>query len=646
MSQTNPFPQEVVGNFYRGKNGVGYVRNRDLAEVIEIPANATGTALHRDRVRAKVTGRITSTSLAGSIIEIERRSQRGFAGKLVYRAGHYQMTPEHNKDGITLFIPESDIADAKVDDFVFVELVDWKSVPIGRVTRRLEPLSKNDQEMLAIILSKGFDDTFPESVTKAAEKLYELGIPEPGGDRRDLRSLPTFTIDPDDAKDFDDALSWQSLGDGKYQLGIHIADVSYYVQPGTPLDDEAIERATSVYLVDRVIPMLPEVLSNDLCSLRPNEDRAAFSALFVIDMNGQISERWFGQSLIHSDKRFTYREAQEVIDTGKGPFADELRLIDTLSQTLRNARAKAGALMLESDELKFTLDEDGKPLSVHKKETFRTQQLIEECMLIANRETARFLGDRPDGLCVYRVHPRPGAEKVADLEIYLRSLGFEPRIQNGIIPNKALGEMIAKARSPIERGAMSIAIARSMEKAFYTTAHDEHYGLGFHFYTHFTSPIRRYPDILTHRLLVKRLAGQSPNNELAQKYEGYAVQSNARELDAAEAERASVRNKQMEYLRQHIDTIRDGIIVGMTERGLFVRDMESYAEGMVRLADVPGDYYSYNPKTLCIEGRKTNKKYRLGDPVTFQITKIDQERGFLDFKFVDKQIHANKKPVR
>ncbi len=489
--------------------------------------------------------------------------------------------------------------------------------------------------MHAILAEYDLPIRFPENVLKAAEKI-PLEIPEEEIERRrDMRDVTTFTIDPADAKDFDDALSVRQLKEGLWEVGVHIADVSHYVKPNTILDEEAYNRATSVYLVDRVVPMLPEKLSNGVCSLRPNEDKLCFSAVFQLNEQAEVVKEWFGKTVIHSDRRFAYEEAQEVIETGEGDLKDEILRLNELARKLRQRRFREGSIAFDRIEVKFEIDENGKPLSVFFKESKDSNKLIEEFMLLANKKVAEHIGkvkaNKQARTFVYRIHDKPDPEKLDNFNHFIKRFGYNIMTTSPATISKSLNSLMEHVQGKTEQNVIETLAIRSMAKAEYSTRNIGHYGLGFEYYSHFTSPIRRYPDVMVHRLLERYMEGGRSVN--AQKFEDYCKHSSEMENRAANAERSSIKYKQVEFMQEHVGEIFPGVISGVTDWGIYV-ELENKCEGMVPLRELDDDFYTFDEKNYCLVGRHTRKTYQLGEEVKVEIARANLEKKQLDFRLV------------
>jgi ribonuclease R len=619
----------------------GIIRIPESTEIIEIAHEFLGTALNGDMVRILLHPKKHGLNQTGEVIEIISRVKVGHAGVLEEENGIFYLHPSDNRTYVDIVIPKDKLNGAKTGQKVFGVITDWKNnerPPIGEIKKVLGKPFENEAEMQAIALEKGFDSNFPKEVTDEAKRVANINLSkEEISKRKDLRKTTTVTIDPVDAKDFDDAISFTTLPSGKFEVGVHIADVSHFVTKGGPLDKEARERGTSVYLVDRTIPMLPEELSNDICSLKPGEDRLAFSAIFEMDKEGNVSNRWFGKTIIHSDKRFTYEEAEVVIKEKSGPYSHELVTLNQIAKKLHKRRFEKGAISLEHDEVRFILDENGKPVSVYVKERGDSNKMIEELMLLANREVAEYISKKrgkEEGVFLYRIHDLPNKEKVQDLVSFLKKLGYKVNLKNGIITSEEINRIVDSLENSPIRDTISTAIIRTMSKAIYSTNNIGHFGLGFKHYTHFTSPIRRYPDVVVHRLLLDALEKRSIPKEKWQEYEKISIQSSLREKEASEAERNSIKYKQVEYMSSRIGQKFEGTITSVTEWGLYVEEKDSRCEGMIPIRDLGSDFFMFDKKGMSIVGKRTHKKYTLGDKIKFSVKNTDQNRKTIDYQLI------------
>ena len=632
----------------RGK-GTGFLAHPDHEEDVVIERSNLGYALDGDLVEVTLKKTKPGERPEGVVTKVLKAAHRELIGNVKEGQENGQKVFYVQLDNSRLHIkPLLPTASANdVDMKVVVEIESWKDpalAPVAKIIETLGHAGDHETEMQAIIRSGGFSKAFPEAVQEAAHQLYEnkgqiFADAEKDPKRRDFRGVMTMTIDPHDAKDFDDALSFQKLENGNIEVGIHIADVSHYVRDGDVIDQEARERATSVYLVDRVIPMLPEVLSNDLCSLRPNEDRLAFSAVFELDNDAHVQDAWYGQTIIHSDKRFSYEEAQEVLDKSSGDYLNELQEMMRLSRLLRKKRYKNGAIAFESPEVKFELDESGKPIKAYTKVRTETMMMIEDFMLLANREVATFINKlakskNQDLAFVYRIHDVPNPDKIEELATFVHALGYEFDTNKGFVKATSINNLLSGIEGKPEENLIKTASIRSMAKAIYSTKNIGHFGLAFKFYTHFTSPIRRYPDLMAHRMLRKHLDGLTIGPKETQSYEQTSIKSSEREMEAVKAERDSIKFKQVEYLMNHIGEEFEGVITGVTDWGIYVQEKNTLADGMVRLSSIKSDYFEHEASKYRIKGKKSGKTYRLGDEVTVKLTRADKDERQLDFELV------------
>jgi ribonuclease R len=636
-------PKETLvaeSKFRIGRNSVPFVviRGQKSSDdiVIDVPSDLAHEALHGDIVSVTYTKQGSHHEVTK--LEMIKRAKTGIVGTLAKHGNEYTIVPDDERIHVRVSIPEADINNAKLGEKVYIVIKEWnQSYVVGAVNQVLGKPGENNAEMIAFAMEHGFDIHYPEDALHEAESFTEDSIAKEAPNRRDMRMVPTCTIDPEDAKDFDDALSLQIQDDGNYELGIHIADVSFYVTEGSALDREAQERATSVYLVDRTIPMLPEQLSNDLCSLKADVDRLAMSAIFIIQPDGTVLDSWFGRTIIRSIKRFSYAEAQNVLDTGVGPMAKELQYIHALSKKLEKGRQDNGALIMDSDEVKFILDETGKPIQATVKERLETMKLIEECMLLANRKIAEFMAkESGEDIFVYRVHEQPNAEKMHNLIVYLEQLGYTISSKNDVVDPRDLNALLRSVSDKDAQSMIQTAIVRSMAKAVYTTDNVGHYGLGFEFYTHFTSPIRRYPDILVHRLLMHHINGTALSKNALQFYQQQAQHSSQRERDAQEAEWDSIKYKQVEYMSSRIGETFDGVVSGTSQMGIFVQERSTRSEGLIRMRHLPG-YVIYNDATKTIESKAGETLFFIGQSIKIRVSATNQIRKTIDYDLVSSE---------
>lgn len=628
-------PENFTGTFKVGKNGFGFITHKESGFVTLIEPQDNLHALNGDTVTVEIKDKALGN---GKVTTIVKRAKDYYAGILTQKSTEYVLVPSDSREPEMRIAPVPNNISDTLGKKVLVKLGTWiGDVPTAEITEILGAPGDNNTEMSAIVLEKGFETEFSPLVLSEADKLHGSGIPESEiPHRRDMRGTTTFTIDPIDAKDFDDALSYAVLPDGNLEIGVHIADVSYYVTPGTALDTEARERTTSIYLVDRVIPMLPEVLSNELCSIRQDEDKLAFSTIFTINREtGAVISTWYGRTIIRSDKRFTYEEAQEIINAGSGLYFTELSDLMRLSKIYTAERFERGALSMDGDEVKFILDENGKPIRAMVKKRIDTMRMIEEWMLLANKYVAMKLADKfSAGLAVYRIHDRPSEERTDELRNFLKTMGYEVSIKNGVIPPKELQKIIDEAATDDARDTIQSSIVRSMAKAIYSTENIGHYGLAFEYYTHFTSPIRRYPDVMVHRLLQESLDGQKVTPEQGADIVMMCNYCSERERAAQIAERESTKYKQVEYMSSRIGQEFDGIVTGLGKFGAFVAEYESRSEGMIRLQDLGNDFFAYDEKNMVIKGQKSSTEFRVGQKIRIKVKEVRIDRQTIDYVLV------------
>jgi ribonuclease R len=633
----------------RGK-GTGFVAVPGYEEDIIIPTESLSFALDGDVVEIELVKTVSGKRQEGKVLRVLDVKHREFIGVIQKKNGAFKLLPDNRRIHIRPVVPTATQTDEGMK--VVVSIDTWTNPltdPIGTITEVLGRAGDHETEMQAIIRGGGFSENFAEHIAQAGQELYARkeqifadAVADTLGEhpkRRDMRDRTTCTIDPKDAKDFDDAISFHPLPNGNFEIGVHIADVSHYVREEDVIDKEAQSRGTSIYLVDRVIPMLPEVLSNDLCSLRPNEDRLAFSAVFEIDAQGVIHNEWYGQTIIHSNTRFSYEEAQAVLDAGEGVLYTELNTLMNIGRILRKQRFADGAIAFEQPEVKFELDENGKPLRVYAKVRTETMLMIEDYMLLANRSVAEFVYNHTkkqgrDAAFVYRVHDVPNPEKIEMLSIFLNALGHEFKAHKGVVQAKDINTLLASIEGKPEANLIKTATIRSMAKALYTTKNIGHFGLAFKYYTHFTSPIRRYPDLMAHRLLRRHLDGSLIQAKEIAKYENLSIKSSEREMVAVTAERNSIKYKQVEYMLDKVGTEFDGLITGVTDWGMYVEEKESRCEGMIRLSSIKTDFFTYEANKYRIKGNRTGKIYALGGEIRVKLTRADMEERVLDFELV------------
>lgn len=615
-------------------SGFGFVKCDDAEQDIFVPIGSMNHALHGDKVKVSVKRPKARGRMEGEVVEILSRGKRIFVGIIELVRGNAFVAVDSRKMPSDIFVPSDMVNGAKDGQKVVVRIIEWPAKarsPIGEIVDILGTPGDNNTEMHAILADFELPYHFPKEVEQEAEKVSATLDPKEIAKRRDFRKITTFTIDPLDAKDFDDALSIRQLDNGNWEIGVHIADVSHYVQPGTKMDQEAQMRGTSVYLVDRTVPMLPERLSNFVCSLRPDEEKFTYSAVFELNDKAQIQSQWFGRTVILSDRRFTYEQAQEIIDGAKDPLEKEILKLHELAQIIRARNAAEGAINFERAEPRFEIDANGKPLNVYFKVQKPANELIEEFMLMANKQVAELIGKTKIPM-VYRVHDTPNPEKFDAFRAFVSKFGYKINPKNDHDIAVQLNQLIGQVKGKPEQNVVETLALRSMAKAIYTTDNRGHYGLAFDYYTHFTSPIRRYPDMMVHRILTQFLENgpKAKENEL----EEQCKHASAREQVAAEAERASIKYKMVEFMQDKVGSEFDGTISGVTEWGMYVEITQTKIEGMVPLREMTDDYYYFDEEHFCIRGRKHRTKYTLGDKVKIKVLRANMERKQLDYALV------------
>ena len=635
----NDWGTTMIGTFIRRQNGKNSFLPEEGGNPIFIAERNSAHALNGDKVKIQLHAKRKGADPEGEVIEILESQRRTITGKLQVTKGFAFLVTEDKTLANDIFIPKEKLKGGKTGDKAVVRITEWPEEaknPLGEVVDILGEAGNNDAEMNAILAEFDLPYKYPENVEKAANKISEVITEEEIGKREDFRQITTFTIDPKDAKDFDDALSAQKLEDGTWEVGVHIADVTHYVKSESLIDREAYSRATSVYLVDRTIPMLPERLCNQICSLRPNEEKLCFSVIFKLNSNAEVLQSRIARTVIKSNRRFTYEEAQNIIETGEGDYKEEILALNELAKKLREKRFKAGAIAFDRYEVKFDIDETGKPLGTYVKVSKEANKLIEEFMLLANQTVAEFIGktkNKTKKTFVYRIHEQPDPERLRDFSSFISRFGYKMRTEGSKTDiSKNINKLLDSVQGKPEENLIETLAIRSMQKARYTTDNIGHYGLAMDYYTHFTSPIRRYPDMMVHRLLERYQAGG--RSVIKNKYEDYCKHCSDMESVAANAERASIKYKQVEFMEDKLGQVFDGVVSGVTEWGLYVELNENKCEGLIPIRDLDDDYYEFDEKNYCLLGRRTKRTYQLGDLITVKVAQANLERKQLDFAIV------------
>lgn len=641
LQEYGPKTQYVEGTVDMKSTGKAYVVLDDEAgEDVFIAANNTGQALHGDRVKVAMFPKRKNKKPEGEIVEVLQRKHTDFVGVLHISHGYVFVVPDMDSIPVDIFIPKGELHGAKNGQKVVVHLVDWpenSGNPFGEIIRVLGNPGENDVEMESILLAHDYPIEFPKEVEKEAEKIEDRIQKAEVKKRKDYRDIFTITIDPADAKDFDDAISLRKLDNGHWEVGVHIADVSHYVRPGSAIDEEAYNRGTSVYLVDRTIPMLPEKLCNNVCSLRPDEEKLTFSAVFEMDDDAHVLNHWIGKTIIKSCRRYAYEEVQAMIEGGEGDYKDEILTFHHLATKLRERRMAQGSLNFHSEEVKFILDEQGKPIDTYVRVQNESHELIEDFMLLANRTVAETFG-KPGSpwknhTFVYRIHDEPNPEKLNNFLRLISRLGYTMDISSRSKLVKSYNKLFEDVDGKGEKNLVETVAIRTMAKAVYSTENIGHYGLAFDYYTHFTSPIRRYPDLMVHRLIERYLI-ENQGSVDRKEYEEYCVHSSEMEKQAEEMERQSVKYKQAEYLQDKIGQVFDGLISGVSKWGLYVELKDSKCEGLVRYEDMPGDYYYLDEENFRVIGQDSGRVIQLGDEVRVIVKNVNLLKRQMDFEMI------------
>ncbi|TWV12252.1 ribonuclease R [Bacteroidaceae bacterium HV4-6-C5C] len=633
---------EMTGTFQRKSNGKNSFLPDGGGDAIFIAERNSAHAMNNDKVRISFYAKRRGREAEGEVIEILERANDTFVGTLEVAKSYAFLVTENRTLANDIFIPKEKLKGGKTGDKAVVKVVEWPDKaknPIGQVIDVLGKAGDNTTEMHAILAEFGLPYVYPSAVESAADKIPAEISENEIAKREDFRKTVTFTIDPKDAKDFDDALSIKQLENGLWEVGVHIADVSHYVKEDSIIDREAEKRATSIYLVDRTIPMLPERLCNFICSLRPNEEKLAYSVIFDMTDKGEVRSSRITHTVIKSDRRFTYEEAQQIIETKSGDFKDEVLMLDNLAKILRQKRFASGAINFDRYEVKFEIDEKGKPISVYFKVSKDANKLVEEFMLLANRTVAERIGkvgkNKKAKVFPYRIHDLPDPEKLDNLSQFIARFGYKLRTSGTKTEvSKSINHLLDDIQGKKEENLIETVSIRAMQKARYSTHNIGHYGLAFDYYTHFTSPIRRYPDMMVHRLLTKYL-DENGRSVSEKKYEALCDHSSGMEQIAANAERASIKYKQVEFMSERLGQIYDGVISGVTEWGLYVELNENKCEGMIPIRDLDDDYYEFDEKNYCLRGRRKNRVYSLGDTITVKVARANLEKKQLDFALME-----------